>query len=114
MPDNGGWEYLLSLNGTTFVIDERLGLWVKFVVLRVPTTSEVPHGIGYSLTLHNRTGKRLLGFDNAHAIGKREEFDHWHRHEGDPGRMYEFETPNQLLADFWREVDRVIKENHDE
>lgn len=57
MPGNGGWEHLLSLNGTTFVVDEHLGLWVKFVALRVPSTSEVPHGIGYSLTLHSRTGK---------------------------------------------------------
>jgi hypothetical protein len=114
MSDNGGWEYLSSLHGTTFVVDERLGLWVKFVVLLVPSTPEVPHGIAYSLTLHNRTGKRLLGFDNAHGVGKREQFDHWHRHGGDAGRKYEFETPNQLLADFWREVDRVIKENQDE
>ena len=114
MSDNSGWEDLLNLNGITFVIDEHLGLWVKFVVRHVPSTSEIPHGIGYSLTLHNRVGKRLLGFDNSHAVGKRNEFDHWHRHEADPGRIYTFETPNQLLADFWREVDRVIKEIHDE
>ncbi len=28
----------------------------------------MPHGIRYALTLHDRYGTRLLGFDNAHAV----------------------------------------------
>jgi len=114
MPHDGGLEYLLSLNGMTFVIDDTLGLWVKFAAHQAPSTPEAPHGITYSLTLHDRTGKRLLGFDNAHTVGKRTERDHWHRHMDDPGRIYEFKSSNQLLADFWNEVDRIIKEHHDE
>jgi len=114
MPNDDGWEYLLSLDGMTLVIDDHLGLWVKFVVHQVPQSPTIPHGVDYSITLHNRIGKRLLGFDNAHAVAKRKELDHWHRHSDDPGRAYEFETPNQLLADFWKEVDRIVKEHLDE
>jgi len=49
----------------------------------------VPHGIRYALTLHDRYGTRLLGFDNAHAVmppkrerhaGRRLAYDHRHRH----------------------------------
>ena len=29
---------------------------------------EIPHGIRYNLTLHNRHNKRVMGFDNAHAV----------------------------------------------
>jgi hypothetical protein len=41
---------------------------VKFVVKRVDTTPEQPHGLRYSLTLHAGSGERLVGFDNAHPV----------------------------------------------
>ncbi len=47
-----------------------LRFWVKFTVHRIPATSDAPHGITYSLTLHDKAGARLLGFDNAHRVGK--------------------------------------------
>lgn len=34
---------------------------------QVAASSERPHGIKYSLTLHAPDGTRLLGFDNAHG-----------------------------------------------
>lgn len=104
------WEYLLSLNGITFVVDESLGFWVKFEAYEIGAITGIPHGIRYSLTLHSRSGTRLLGFDNAHPIGKSPNRDHWHRDRDDSGRKYEFVSPEQLLADFWREVDRILKE----
>jgi len=58
--------------------------------------------------LHDRHGSRVLGFDNAHRIGKQGQFDHWHRSSDDLGRRYAFESPEKLLADFWQEVDRVL------
>jgi hypothetical protein len=56
----------------------------------------------------------VLGFDNAHRVGKQEQFDHWHRTKADLGRQYAFESPEKLLADFWREVDRVLMESNDD
>jgi hypothetical protein len=113
MNAEAGWDYLLSLDGVTMVVDERLGFWVKFIARTVPGSEAVPHGANYSLTLHDRRGNRVLGFDNAHRVGKQGQFDHWHRTTVDPGRQYAFESPEKLLADFWREVDRVLKEPND-
>lgn len=109
-----GWDYLLSLDGVTMVVDERLGFWVKFVARKVPGSEVIPHGVSYSLTLHDRHGNRMLGFDNAHRAGKHGPFDHWHRAQADPGRQYALAAPEMLLADFWREVDRVLKESNDD
>jgi hypothetical protein len=36
--------------------------------------------------------------------------DHWHRTMNDPGRPYVFTTVDQLLADFFAEVRRVLGE----
>jgi len=38
------WDCLLSLDGVTLVIDERLGFWVKFVARAVPKSMAIPHG----------------------------------------------------------------------
>nr|UOZ96763.1 hypothetical protein NCPCFENI_00663 [Cupriavidus sp.] len=109
-----GWETLLSLNGVTMVIDEHLGFWVKFVAYRVQPSRSIPHGVRYSLTLHDRRGTRRLGFDNAHGVNKTLEFDHWHRSSDDSGRKYDLDSPESLLEDFWREVDRVLRESQDD
>ncbi len=68
MQSNKDFENLLDLDGLRYVIDENLGLWVKFEVKHVPPTLNRPHGIKYSLTMHDRFNERLIGFDNAHAI----------------------------------------------
>jgi len=114
MTTETGWDYLLSLDGVTMVVDERLGFWVKFVSRKVPSSEVIPHGVTYSLTLHDRRGNRMLGFDNAHRVGKQGPFDHWHRAQVDPGRKYSLASPEMLLVDFWREVDRVLKESNDD
>ena len=70
----------------------------------------------HSLTLHAPSGKRLVGFDNAHLVRrlsgrfKRRSAgaDHWHRDAADKGRPYEFKSPELLLEDFFHEVDRVL------
>jgi hypothetical protein len=72
----------------------------------------------YSFTLHDPDGSRLVGFDNAHRappLGSRfgragGEHDHWHRTADDSGRPYAFTTADQLLADFFTEVRRVLNE----
>ncbi|MEW5891011.1 MAG: DUF6516 family protein [Pseudomonadota bacterium] len=77
-----------------------------------------PHPYKYSLTLHAPSGKRLLGFDNAHPVEwksgrfrkRSKSSDHWHRDASDKGRPYQFESPQKLLDDFLKEVERVLRE----
>jgi hypothetical protein len=61
-------DTLLDLNGQVFVVDPDGRHWVKFSVQRVDPTPERPHGLNYSLTLHDESGARLVGFDNAHTV----------------------------------------------
>ena len=112
-----GIENLLDLDGARFVIDEFLGLWVKFEVKRTHKTFNRPHGIRYSLSLHNRKNIRIMGFDNAHAIeygNKILPYDHWHRSSSDEGRLYYYENAIKLLEDFWYEVERIVKKLKEE
>jgi hypothetical protein len=68
--------------------------------------------------MHAPSGKRLVGFDNAHAIrwmsgrfGRQSTgADHWHRDAADKGRSYEFKSQERLLEDFFHEVERVLRE----
>lgn len=112
-----GLDTLLQLDGT--IIDQEGGYWVKIEAHEVPISDDIPHGIRYSLTLHDRYGKRVLGYDNSHAVkppkkfkyaGQRLAYDHKHRHATDKGVPYEFTDAAQLLTDFFSEVDRVLKE----
>lgn len=107
---------LLELDGIRYVIDASLGLWVKFEVKQVKVTKERPHGVKYSLTLHDRHNRRLIGFDNAHAVDVRRNeesapFDHWHRDAEDRGWPIHFIDPATLVSDFWRAVDNFLKQN---
>jgi hypothetical protein len=104
-------DALLDLDGLTFVVDPEGGCWVRFVVTRVPVTSEKPHGLDYSLTLHDRNGERLVGFDNAHPVGKQKRGDRQdHRHRIQTVKIYEYDDAATLLADFWTAVDAMLKE----
>ena len=107
---------LLDLHGS--IIDQSDGYWIKVEAWEVLASSEIPHGVRYSLTLHAPSGKRILGYDNAHAIkpkrknfaGRRLPFDHVHRHVGDLGVPYEFKNAYELLSDFFKEVDSILME----
>lgn len=107
-------DTLLDLDGEVLFIDEKH--WVKFVIKRVEPSPERPHGLSYSLTLHDEDGERLVGFDNAHPVrysagpaGRaRRTYDHKHRHR--TIRPYDYGDGAALLADFWTEVDAVLKE----
>lgn len=116
MKEDDSLDNLLLLHGERFVVDEKLGLWVKFEAKVVTKTTNRPHGIKYSLSLHNRKNARVMGFDNSHAIeygsknmvSPKRTFDHWHIDENDKGHPYSFQGADMLLQDFWKEVDRVI------
>ncbi len=59
-------ETLLLLDGEIFPMEN--GYWTKFEVYQVNPNEHIPHGIRYSLTLHDKYNHRVLGFDNAHGI----------------------------------------------
>lgn len=45
-------ENLLNLDGEIFPMDN--GNWVKFEVKKVQVSTSIPHGVRYSLTLHDK------------------------------------------------------------
>jgi hypothetical protein len=111
-----GWISYWSWTGR-FLLSTPAGKhWVKFRVTRVPASSEKPHGLDYSLTLHDENGERLVGFDNAHAVSagkgpagkKKKSRDHRHRFRS--VKPYEYKNAVKLLEDFWTEVETVLKE----
>lgn len=59
MREDPGIQTLLELNDQ--IIDQGDGYWIKIEVLQVKQTADIPHGIRYSLTLHEPYGKRILG-----------------------------------------------------
>ena len=112
-PDDPSPENLLALDGYVFVIDEAGEYWVKFEVQRVEPSPERPHGLKYSLTLHDSANRRLVGFDNAHPAMTRSverragPLDH--RHRLGTVKPYRYRDAVQLLDDFWETVDQVLK-----
>jgi Family of unknown function (DUF6516) len=108
-------ENLLDLDGDVYVIDEAAGYWVKFAVKRVTPSPGRPHGIEYSLTMHDSNNRRLVGFDNAHSLpgakraqrGASPDYDHWHRLGA--VKPYPYDNAAKLVADFWQAVDEVLK-----
>ena len=104
-------DTLLELDGQVLVVDPKGGHWVRFVVTRVPISSEKPHGLDYSLTLHGPNGERLVGFDNAHPVGRQKRGrPQDHRHRLRTSKPYRYHDAGTLLVDFWTEVDAVLRE----
>jgi Family of unknown function (DUF6516) len=110
-PRDGSLDTLLDLDGQVLVVDPAGTHWVRFTVTRVPVSPEKPHGLDYSLTLHGPGGERLVGFDNAHPVGRRKRgASQDHRHRLHWVRSYDYHDAATLLADFWMEVDAVLRE----
>ncbi len=109
-----GLDVLLSFDGETYVMDS--GYWIKMKAHKVSASEHIPHGVRYSLTLHDRNNTRVLGYDNAHAVesptrkrfaGVKVTWDHIHRRN--VIEPYEFDTAAQLLEDFWGDVEKHIE-----
>jgi Family of unknown function (DUF6516) len=81
-------------------IDYDDGAIVEMVLWRVP--AHVPptvHGLKYSL-FYGRPGVREVGYDNERGKGD-------HRHLQDVEAAYTFTSVEQLVADFWSDVNRL-------
>lgn len=115
-----GIENLLMLNGEIIEVDSDLEYFAHIAASWVDISEGRPHGIKYSLTLHDRDNQRLMGFDNAHAVKdkRKGKFSHhrrvmkWdHKHKFKDVSVivpYEYETAEKLLCDFWAAVDEAI------
>ncbi|MGD0155258.1 MAG: DUF6516 family protein [Terracidiphilus sp.] len=76
------------------------GAIVEMVLWRVPAPL-LPsvHGLKYSL-FYGRPGVREVGYDNERGKGD-------HRHFQGTETAYKFESVEQLMADFWIDVQRL-------
>ncbi len=101
-------EFLISLDGSEFRL--AAGYKVKIEVRVVEATRHRPHGVKYGLTLHDPVGRRIYGMDNAHSVGRRTEFDHRHVYGRRQMVGYAYGGAAGLLADFYREVERILAE----
>ena len=110
-------ETLLEMNG--WIIQQEGGYWVRIEAWRVEPTEQIPHGISYNLTLHDHHNQRVMGFDNAHVPkagrkrrfkGRIVEYDHYHTDMQCKGVPYSFESPAQLIEDFWLAVDNTLRD----
>ena len=67
MQTDNGIDTLIDLNGN--IVQQERGFWVEIHAWRVAPTILIPHGIRYSLTLHNQSGARVLGYPLSHLYG---------------------------------------------
>lgn len=115
--DNNDVELLplLNLDGYSYWHEDKF--WFKFEARKVEKNEHRPHGIKYSITLHDRNNTRILGFDNAHNIKKRGPrpkkysgrvvtWDHVHKET--KVERYLFTSASQLIEDFYKAADKII------
>jgi hypothetical protein len=109
-------DTLLGLDGVEYFVAEACTHRVRFAVRRVDPSPERPHGLAYSLTLHDERNARIIGFDNAHPVrerrgpsGRRRAAND-HHHGLRSIRPYEYLDAASLLEDFWAQVDAVLRE----
>lgn len=101
-------EVLLGLDGYEFEFAR--GYRVRFEAQRIEQTKGRPHGVKYSLTLHDLAGRRIYGIDNAHAVRRQARFDHRHGYGARRMVPYAYRGPVELIDDFYREVERILRE----
>jgi len=101
-------EALISLDGVEYQFAG--DYQVKLAARRIEASPERPAGIKYSLTLHGADGRRIYGLDNAHGIRRHQVYDHRHAYGARKIVAYTYRGPAELLEDFYREVERILKE----
>ena len=108
-------EFLLGFDGREHIFEH--GYYVKFQIRRVQKSAQIPHGIRYSFSMHDPDGKRILGYDNAHAIERGKPWDHKHSvrrvfkkpYGQTKPRLVEFESAEALLESFYCDVERILQ-----
>jgi hypothetical protein len=111
-----GLDYFLDLHLSRIGYDN--GYWVAIRAVRVEPDAARPHGLQYSLTLHDEDGDRILGYDNSHRVDaatgparksrRPAALDHIDRKRR-RSVPYRFTTPFKLLEDFFAAVDDILR-----
>lgn len=101
-------EALLALDGVEYRFAG--GYQIKLAAQRIEASPGRPAGIKYSLTLHSPDGRRIYGLDNAHGIRRHQTYDHRHAYGVRKIVAYTYRGAAELLEDFYREVERILKE----
>lgn len=84
------------------------GSIVSIVVWKLPElTQKRPHGFKYRLNYCTADGATLVRYDN--ELGKGD-----HKHLGEEQVPYEFNSVDQLIEDFWRDVDGIMEKKQEE
>lgn len=101
--------HLLSYDGRKVNLTN--GWFLRFRLKIATVTDSRPHGIKYSLTLHDLDGERLLGIDNAHGIKNYVRFDHRHIFRRTDRLIdYNYIDGDTLISDFFNYVERACKQ----
>lgn len=79
---------------------------VEIKIWQVPKSKNNPHGVKYSIVYVKRR-ERLVGYDNAEGKGN-------HRHYRDKEEPYAFNSMQDLLRDFRRDLREVRGGDWDE
>jgi len=86
------------------------GHWIKIAAKIMVKSNNYPYGVKYSLTLHNPSGKRILGYDNAHLVpGDKCDSPYDHKHRGERILNYPYHQAGQLLKDFYQDVEQILE-----
>jgi hypothetical protein len=86
------------------------GWCLRFRVTQCAITDARPHGLRCAFTLHDVDMTRLLGFDNAHGIPRRQAYDHRHRFRRPADMLpYDVAGTDELICDFFDAVERACR-----
>lgn len=102
-------ETLLEMDGEIYIYPSKH--WHKIEARKLKCVDKnFPQGIKYSLTLHSPDGARILGYDNAHVIpGYKFDLPFDHLHRGTRIVRYSYQNAEQLLTDFFNDVEILIE-----
>lgn len=100
---------LLDYDGRRYWLEN--GWSIRFRISLSPVSVGRPFGVKYAMTLHDADGTRLLGFDNAHGIGRHLAYDHRHRFRRTMEVVpYDFRGADELLCDFFDAIERACRQ----
>lgn len=115
---NNGLNNLLEFHNEVMYLDNKGRFYSKFEAKICEPNEHIPHGIRYSLTLHDKklspSETRIFGIDNSHGgkfsgskhTHRKVEWDHMHKNE--KITYYDFENSEKLMVDFWENVKTIL------
>ena len=86
-------------------VTDELGNTIEIKIWQVRPSADKPHGYKYSLVyIVNDT--RVIGYDNAERKGD-------HRHYGQIEKGYDFKDIDNLLEDFYKDIEKYREGNYE-